>query len=90
MNKMAKKIIIYSMVGLFQLGLGASAIEAAPAPEAYPWQQQQPDNDKRQQEPRKDEQQQPDKNKRQQESRNDQQQQPDNNKHQQNNDRQHQ
>ena len=48
MNKMAKKIIIYSMVGLFQLGLGVSAIEAAPAPEVYPWQQQQ-DNDKQQQ-----------------------------------------
>ncbi|TWH44968.1 hypothetical protein [Sporomusa sp. KB1] len=58
MNKMAKKVVIYSMVGLFQLGLGTSVIEAAPE---VPWQQQQQDNnDKHQQGNDKQHQQHPD------------------------------
>ena len=30
MNKVAKKVIIYSMVGIMQIGFGASVLEASP------------------------------------------------------------
>ncbi|CUH97198.1 hypothetical protein P22_3325 [Propionispora sp. 2/2-37] len=30
MNKLAKKVIVYSLVGLMQFGFGASVIEASP------------------------------------------------------------
>ncbi|MBP2663346.1 MAG: hypothetical protein H6Q71_1294 [Firmicutes bacterium] len=40
MNKMAKKVIIYSMVGLLQCGLGVSVIEAAQRQPEPPSQEQ--------------------------------------------------
>lgn len=30
MNKLAKKVIVYSLVGIMQIGFGASVIEASP------------------------------------------------------------
>ncbi|CUH97826.1 putative secreted protein [Propionispora sp. 2/2-37] len=36
MNSLAKKVMIYSMVGIMQIGLGASVAAASPAPDYSP------------------------------------------------------
>jgi len=43
MRKIMKKIMIYSMVGMMQLGLGATVIEASPLHNDGPYMQQQDD-----------------------------------------------
>ncbi|TWH44967.1 hypothetical protein [Sporomusa sp. KB1] len=50
MNKMAKKVIIFSMVGLLQFGLGVSVIEAAHRQSEPPRQEQGDDRQQQDQE----------------------------------------
>lgn len=45
MKSIAKKVIIYSMVGIMQLGFGASVIEASPGSDYQPYGQRYEDRD---------------------------------------------